>query len=63
MFKLFNQTGRAIPDVSAQSVNFLIVDKGQLSAVSGTRYVTSISMLAEFGRLLVTFPRETSPVH
>lgn len=63
MFKLFNQTGRAIPDVSAEAVNFLIVDKGQLSAVSGTRYVTSISMLAAFRRLLVASPTESSPVH
>jgi len=32
----FNKTGRAYPDVAAQGVNFMIVDKGAPTAVGGT---------------------------
>ncbi|TFK33637.1 subtilisin-like protein [Crucibulum laeve] len=33
---LYNRTGRAYPDISAQSVTFAIVDNGELDADSGT---------------------------
>jgi tripeptidyl-peptidase I len=33
---LYNANGRAFPDISAQGVNFLVVDKGSVKKISGT---------------------------
>ena len=39
---LFQPAGRAIPDVSAQSNNFAIFDKGLSVRIGGTRYVVAL---------------------
>lgn len=36
---LYNRTGRGIPDVAAQAANFIVVDKGNMIKIGGTRYV------------------------
>lgn len=38
---LYNPAGRGIPDVAAQSTNFMIFDKGEEALVGGTRSVVS----------------------
>ena len=38
---LFQPAGRALPDVSAQSDNFVFFDKGLSARIGGTRYVAS----------------------
>jgi tripeptidyl-peptidase-1 len=51
----FNTTGRAYPDISAQSTNFLVVLLGSASGVSGTSAATpafaSVIQLINSGRL------------
>lgn len=39
---LYNPTGRGIPDVAAQALNFIVVDQGSVRKVGGTRYVVAL---------------------
>ena len=54
---LFNAGGRAIPDVAAQAINFIILDHGSYAKTGGTRFVfppfVLILSLCSFACLLI----------